>query len=232
MKTVAIIPARYGSTRFPGKPLAIIGNKPMIQWVYEQTAKAKSIDEVWVATDDERIADAVAAFGGQAAMTSKEHTCGTNRCAELAREIHLHSTDIIINVQGDEPMIVPEQIDFLVQVTKAEDLSTLICESTVADRKNRNCVKVITTIDDLAARFSRKHMYGYTNYRHIGVYGYSMLILHWLTQIPETKNKDNLEQVKWLEAGYPITCVQVDYHGVSVDTPDDLIKVQKLIGNG
>lgn len=230
MKAVAIIPARYGSTRFPGKPLAMIGDKPMIQHVYEQVAQVKALNEIWVATDDERIMDAVAAFGGCAAMTSPHHTCGTDRCAEVARNLHLDMMDIVINVQGDMPMIKSSSIMQLYHVLIAKaDLATLITTCPKEEYKNPNCVKVALNHQvAFAFKFSRHRINGFVNHKHIGVYGYTAGVLDMLSTIGAPMPKSNLEQVRWLNDGFSIYCKYVLDDGISVDTPEDLVRVEAM----
>lgn len=232
MKAVAIIPARYGSTRFPGKPLAMIGDKPMIQHVYEQVAQVKMIDKIWVATDDEHIMDAVTAFGGRGIMTSPHHTCGTDRCAEAVRALQLDSMDIVINVQGDMPMIKGSSILRLCQILMTKtDLATLITDCPKEAYKNPNCVKVALFYDtNYAFKFSRHRIYGQTNYKHIGVYGYTMRMLQLIQHLAPPKLTANLEQTAWMRAGFPIYCAKVYDDGLSVDTPEDLKLVKKALG--
>ena len=231
MKVIGIIPARYGSTRFPGKPLAMIGDKTMIQRVYEQVAQVKEIDEVWVATDDEHIEDAVVQFGGCVAMTSAKHKCGTDRCVEVARELHLDDRDIIINVQGDMPFIRPGTISQLCHILLARaDLATLVTDCTKEDYKNPNRVKVTWMYDiSYAFKFSRKRIYGNTNYKHIGIYGYTMRVLNMLYSLSPPKSTATLEQTGWMRAGFAIYCKYVKDDVISVDTPEDLIRANEYL---
>ena len=228
MKIVAIIPARYGSTRFPGKPLAMIGDKTMIQRVYEQASQA--IEEVWVATDDLLIEDAVLEFGGCVAMTGT-HWCGTDRCAEVARELHLEDDDIIINVQGDMPFIQPESIMHLIDILKSKaDLATLMTDCSKEEYKNPNRVKV-RTYHGYSFKFSRGRIYGGVNYKHIGIYGYTMQTLQMIHNLRPPKSQSDLEQVAWLKAGFYIYCQYVKDNVISVDTPEDLIKANEYLKN-
>lgn len=233
MKVIGIIPARYGSTRFPGKPLVIIDGKTMIQRVYEQVAQVKIFDEVWVATDDKRIMDEVAAFGGCAAMTSPDHKCGTDRCAEVATNLHLNNEDIIINVQGDMPFIKPATIMQLYHILAVRaDLATLMTGCSKEDYKNPNRVKVTTMYDiGYAFKFSRKRIYGRPNYKHIGIYGYTMAVLQMIQHLSPPMPKANLEQVGWMRAGFAIYCKYVKDDVISIDSPEDLVWVNKHNSN-
>lgn len=242
---LGLIPARYGSTRFPGKPLADIGGKPMIQRVYEQVKK--ELGDVYVATDDERIEKAVKAFGGNVVMTSVEHQSGTDRCAEALKkveELEGKSFYAVLNVQGDEPFISPKQIA-LVKNTFSDDateLATLVKPVTNAeDLFNPNKPKVVVGDDNKALYFSRwpipffrgqeeakwveKHKY----YNHIGLYGYRCDVLLKITQLPLGKLElaESLEQLRWLENGYSIKVEETDEQAVGIDTPEDLEKVLK-----
>lgn len=231
MKVVGIIPARYGSTRFPGKPLAMIGGKTMIQRVYEQVAQVKEIEEVWVATDDLLIEDAVLEFGGCVAMTSSTHKCGTDRCAEVARGLHLDDQDIVINVQGDMPFIRPGTISQLCHILLARaDLATLMTDCSKEDDKNPNRVKVACMYNiSYAFKFSRKRIYGNTNYKHIGIYGYTMKVLDMIYCLSPPVSTATLEQTAWMRAGFAIYCKYVKDDVLSVDTPEDLIRAEKYL---
>ncbi len=243
MKFLGIIPARYASSRFPGKPLADIKGKPMVQWVFENTSKA--LDDVYVATDDERIEKAVLAFGGKVVMTSENHPSGTDRCAEAARKVEEltgKKFDVVVNVQGDEPFIDPVQIEELKSCFSAEtELATLISKVTSLDQLfDPGEAKVVLDQSNNAILFSRspipflrgvekddylkKHQF----YRHIGMYGYRMDILHEITKLQPSplENAESLEQLRWLENGFKVTCGFTDIEGVCVDTPEDLLKIQ------
>ncbi len=245
MKPIVIIPARYGSTRFPGKPLVKIKGKTMIQRVYEQAKQV--IDDVWVATDDLRIESAVAKFGGQSVMTSSKHVSGTDRIAEAFSLIENNEDfSIVINIQGDEPFIEPSQIEQLYKLCsdpKAQ-IATLIKKITaVDDLFNPNKPKVIRDVFDNAIYFSRspipffrdldkvqwhtKHTY----YKHIGVYAYKSAILKEITNLIPTKLEkvENLEQLRWIENRYTIKTGITQYENLSVDTEDDLNEIlQKM----
>ncbi len=244
-KILGIIPARYGSTRFPGKPLADIGGKPMIQRVYEQVCQ--TLSTVYVATDDERIDQAVKAFGGKVVMTSVDHQSGTDRCAEALRKIVALEEEqyyAVINIQGDEPFISPLQIEKLAGCfeNSATELATLVKPVQVKeDLFNPNKPKVVVSKDRYALYFSRspipylrgeaeekwveKHRY----FNHIGLYGYRSDILNEITELPigVLEAAESLEQLRWLENGYTIRVEETDEQAVAIDTPEDLEKVLK-----
>ena len=240
MKFIGIIPARYGSTRFPGKPLAEICNRTVIHRVYEQASKA--LDTVVVATDDERIYDAVEAFGGKVVMTRADHKCGTDRCLEAYEAITTPSwreqndkETVIINIQGDEPFIQPEQIEALMACFDQEDteIATLVRpftdKDTKADLENVNTPKVNwDKTTGIAKMFSRKVIaasHG-TYYRHIGIYAYRADVLAKITKLPQSplEIEERLEQLRWLENGYRIRVGVTDTKTIGIDTPEDLEK--------
>jgi 3-deoxy-manno-octulosonate cytidylyltransferase (CMP-KDO synthetase) len=240
-----IIPARYASTRFPGKPLAIIGNRPMIQMVYEKAAK--SLPVVFVATDDQRIYDTVKQFGGRAVMTSTAHRSGTDRCEEAAEFIAAegYRIDVIINIQGDEPFIRSEQIDLLKQCFSDEDveIATLIRKvNSGEDITDPNRVKAIRDLKGDAIYFSRQpipYMRGediklwpskHTYYKHIGLYAYRHDVLKKITSLSQTglEIAESLEQNRWLENGFRIRTAVTRWENIGIDTPDDLEKAQLL----
>ena len=243
MKFIGIIPARYQSTRFPGKPLALIHGKPMIQWVYERSAEALS--EVWVATDDQQILDAVKSFGGNAIMTSTEHRSGTDRCAEAALRLSSDiDFDVVVNIQGDEPFIQPEQIRKLMTCFESDaDIATLVRRiSDLDELADPNKPKVVLGVNSDALYFSRAAI-PYTrdfekgrwledvNYwAHIGIYAYRKDILQQITGLlPGTLEKaESLEQLRWLENGFRIRVAETDYHSFGIDTPEDLKRALKL----
>jgi 3-deoxy-manno-octulosonate cytidylyltransferase (CMP-KDO synthetase) len=238
MRIIGIIPARYSATRLPGKPLADICGKPLIQYVYEQAKKAKFLEDVIVATDDERILEAVEKFGGKAVMTSPSHPSGTDRCAEVARKI---DCDFVINIQGDEPLIPPEVIDKVAEALKeSTDETPMTSAATIAseeERENSNVVKVVTDQKGIALYFSRSPIPFYRNpiaptLRHIGIYGYRKDFLLKFVSLPQTplERTESLEQLRALEHGFRIKIVLVDYSPVGVDTPEDLERVRKLLG--
>lgn len=243
-KFIAIIPARFGSSRFPGKPLADIAGKMMIHRVYERVVKA--VDEVWVATDDERIETAVRSFGGQVVMTSVDHTSGTDRCAEAVRKISIETGkifDVVINVQGDEPFIQPGQITLLQKPfleNPQTEIATLIQPVTsLAVLMNPAEAKVALDIHGNAIFFSRlpipmgfksdqsewidRHNY----FCHVGIYAYRTDILQQLSKLPEgnLEKAESLEQLRWLENGYKIKTEITNFVSVGIDTPEDLKKI-------
>ena len=244
-----IIPARYASSRFPGKPLALIGNKTMIQRVYEQSSK--SLDKVYVATDDKRIYNAVTDFGGKAIMTSAGHKSGTDRCAEAVGIIEMETKrvfDIVINIQGDEPFINPEQIELLKKCFTSEnvEIATLVRRVEPAeDIFNPNQPKVILNKKGDAIYFSRaaipfirdveksewaaKHVY----YKHIGIYAYRTTTLRKLTSLSSSplEISESLEQNRWIENGYKIRTAFTLWENLGIDTPEDLEKAKALLDN-
>ena len=245
MKTLAVIPSRFASTRFPGKPLVEIDGKSMIQRVYEQVQKAKQVNKIIVATDDERIFKHVKSFGGEVEMTRHDHPSGTDRCAEVA----FQNTDyeLVINVQGDEPFIKPEQIDELViafQQKEAEGcgIGTMIKEiESTQDLFNPNVVKAVKGKRNSALYFSRQAipffrgidqkewLKSHTFYRHIGMYIFRSDVLQQITKLPVGKleNAENLEQLRWLENGFSIYTKETKFESFGIDTPEDLLNWQK-----
>jgi 3-deoxy-manno-octulosonate cytidylyltransferase (CMP-KDO synthetase) len=246
LRFVCIIPARYSSTRFPGKPLVSIGGKSMIQRVYEQASKA--LPDVYVATDDQRIFDAVIAFGGKAIMTSDQHKSGTDRCYEAFTKLE-EWFDVVINVQGDEPFIQPEQILELQKCFEEHEtqIATLAKEITEKDGfdflNNPNNPKLVINSRNEAMYFSRsiipfirgaetgnwisRHSY----LKHVGIYAYRADILHDLTLLDQSPLEiaESLEQLRWLENGYRIKVGFTDVETVGIDTPEDLEKVKELL---
>jgi 3-deoxy-manno-octulosonate cytidylyltransferase (CMP-KDO synthetase) len=242
-----IIPARFASSRFPGKPLAMIGNRPMIQRVYEQASKQLEI--VYVATDDQRIFDTVTGFGGKAIMTSPDHQSGTDRCAEAAMKIRSETgkpVDIVVNIQGDEPFIRPEQIELLMNCFNDEnvEIATLIRKvEKDEDIFNPNQPKVIIRSDGDAIYFSRtpipyirdaemknwasKHIY----FKHIGLYAYKTTVLQQLTRLEQSslEKAESLEQNRWIENGYSIRTAVTPWESIGIDTPGDLEKAKLIL---
>lgn len=251
MKFIGIIPARYASTRFPGKPLVDICGKTMIQRVYEQAKK--TLDCVVVATDDERIFNTVKAFGGEVCMTSTSCRCGTERCQEVAAKLHLQSDDIVINIQGDEPFIQPSQIEAIQSCFVHEPLTqiaTLVkpftTEDTLADLENPNTPKVVFSPDGNALLFSRSvipYLRGIEreqwlaqgkHYRHIGMYAYRADVLAKIVLLAPTpaEKAESLEQLRWLENGYNIRVAVCNTYSMGIDTPADLQQaIQYLSAN-
>lgn len=246
MKIIGIIPARFASTRFPGKPLADIAGKTLIQRVYEQAVQAQRLTEVIVATDDERILQHVHSFGGKAAMTLASHRSGTDRCAELAAQIP--TAEAILNIQGDEPFIEPAQIDLAAALLEAgRPISTLAKRiGREEDLHNPNVVKVVWNQQHEALYFSRSpipHMRGLPPgqwidhgdfYKHIGLYGFRRETLLELAVLPIShyEQMESLEQLRWLEAGYPIAVGITEQETIGVDTPEDLEKARAMVMNG
>ena len=238
MKFLGVIPARYASTRLEGKPLITIEGHPMIEWVYKRAA-ASSLDKVVVATDDQRIYDAVMSFGGEAVMTSPNHTNGTSRIAEVAAEYQDY--EVIINVQGDEPLIEGAMIDALIEpFRKTSDLVMATLKhkiDTYDEVENPNNVKVITDREDYAIYFSRSpipyprtlDMKNY--YKHVGIYGYKRdFVIEYSKMNPtDLEISESLEQLRVLENGYKIKVLDTPYKVVGVDTSEDLAKVEKII---
>jgi 3-deoxy-manno-octulosonate cytidylyltransferase (CMP-KDO synthetase) len=247
MKVLGIIPARYQSTRFPGKPLADILGKSMISRVYEQASKAGSVDELVVATDDKRIADHVTAFGGHVMMTSENHHNGTSRCLEVMETLKREGKDfdVVVNIQGDEPFIQPEQINELVSLfgDKTTEIASLASKiTTKKDLFNPNEVKVVMDPHGNALYFSRQaipFLRGIEQevwlqkgafYKHIGIYAYKADILKKINKLDPTplEESEKLEQLRWLENNLVIRLGITDYKGVGIDTPED---ISKLINN-
>ena len=241
MKILGIIPARYASSRFPGKPLVDIAGKSMIQRVYEQAKKCDDLSEVIVATDDDRIFDHVSAFGGLAVMTSADHASGTDRCAEVASQHPEY--EVIINIQGDEPYIDPEQITKLAACFTDADtqIATLIKKmNSVAELLNFNSPKVIINKRAEAIYFSRTalpHVRGqepkewlshFTYFKHIGIYGYRADILQQITKLPisSLEKAESLEQLRWIENGYRIKVAETELETHAIDTPEDLERLK------
>ena len=234
-----IIPARYASSRFPGKPLALINGKPMVQWVYERVQSSEVRDLV-VATDDERIAACVRGFGGRVVMTSPDHASGTDRCGEAALSLQPDDNDVVINIQGDEPLISPKEIHLLASAfeDRAVQIATLVNpfhDDTLLH--NPNVVKVVKAKNGNVLYFSRlpiPYLRGESAvapenyYRHIGVYAYRYGALRQIVQLPpsELENSEKLEQLRWLENGYTIRALECDYQGIGVDTPEDLFQLR------
>lgn len=242
MKVIGIIPARYDSTRFPGKPLVDIAGMTMIQRVYNQVKHAASLNEVVVATDDQRIFDHVKSFAGNVVMTSKDHQSGTDRCAEVINNIS--GFDIAINIQGDEPFIDPQQIDLLVSCFQRPEveIATLVRPiNELADLENVNKPKVVLNQKNEALYFSRQpipYMRGTdikewlskeTYYNHIGIYGFKVETLKDLAKLPISKleKTESLEQLRWLDNGYRIQTAISTHINDAIDSPEDLQDILK-----
>ncbi len=247
MEILGIIPSRYASTRFPGKPLALLKGKPVVQWVYERSAGI--LEHIFVATDDERIRDAVLEFGGRAVMTSPSHQSGTDRCMEAAEIIehtyHLRP-DVVVNIQGDEPFIRPEQISLLVACFEDPETEIATLVKQVESPKeifDENKPKVVFDKNHFALFFSRSPIpfirgeeaedwfKSYTFYRHIGIYAFRSEILKQITRLEPTglEKAESLEQLRWLANGYRIKVSETMYGPVGIDTPEDLEQAGKMI---
>ncbi len=234
MKRVIVIPARYASTRLPGKPLAMIAGKPLIQRVYEGAAASMLKDEAVIATDDTRIRDAALALGASVVMTSADCASGTDRVHEAVKG---RDADIIVNVQGDEPLIRGDMIDALFTAFETErlDMATLCTQLTDrSEMENPSIVKVVRDRNGFALYFSRSPIPFQRNaatmpiYKHVGIYGFSRSFLETFVALPhgELEQTESLEQLRVLEAGDKIKVLEVDYEGISVDTPDDLARAE------
>lgn len=246
MKYIGIIPARYASTRFPGKPLAILGGKPVIQRVYEKVKD--ELDETVVATDDQRIFEAVLSFGGKAVMTGSYHKSGTDRCFEAYQKMD-EKFDVVINIQGDEPFIHPRQLhsikkcfeDSLTQI--ATLVKPFVMEDGIDALINPNSPKVIVDKNMHAMYFSRSiipffrgkdkddwlssHVY----YKHVGIYAYKSEVLGEITSLPQSSLEiaESLEQLRWLQNGYTVKVGVSDIETIGIDTPDDLIRAEEFL---
>jgi 3-deoxy-manno-octulosonate cytidylyltransferase (CMP-KDO synthetase) len=239
MKITAIIPARYSSSRLPGKPLKYICGKTMVQRVYEQVKKVSLIDEVIVATDDQRIFDEVKKNNGNVTITSKEHKTGTDRLAEVAAKI---DSDIIVNVQGDEPLINPSVIKLAIEPLLADTTLKMSTLKHLTNNKkeinNPNIVKVITDKDDNAVYFSRSKIpydrssKQFEYFKHIGLYVYRKDFLLKYANMKSTplEQQESLEQLRVIENGYKIKVIETEYDSIGVDTEKDLNKVRKILG--
>jgi 3-deoxy-manno-octulosonate cytidylyltransferase (CMP-KDO synthetase) len=237
---IGVIPARYASTRFPGKPLIDIGGKSMIQRVYEQCKKTSVLSDVIVATDDDRIAEHVLSFGGKVIMTADTHQSGTDRCAEVI-STYKGKCDAVINIQGDEPFIDPKQIELLASAFNEEStqIVTLIKKiKSEEEVRNPNVVKAIANKNNQAIYFSRSPIpyrrnpgVDITYFKHVGIYGYRKQVLAEITQLPMSKleQAESLEQLRWVENGYSIVLKETDLETIAIDTPDDLDKVLKML---
>ena len=244
MEVLGIIPARYASTRFPGKPLTDINGKSMIQRVYEQ-AQSANLAEVLVATDDQRIFDHVQNFGGKAVMTAEHHQSGTDRCFEAYQQYN-QPFEYVINIQGDEPFIKPEQINLVAGCFQnpQTQLATLIKKVEMAEELfNVNSPKVVINKAGEAMYFSRQPIpycrnvpndiwhRQHTYYKHIGIYGYRTDILEQITQLPPSglELAESLEQLRWLEHGFKIATAITEFETIGIDTPEDLERAKELI---
>jgi 3-deoxy-D-manno-octulosonate cytidylyltransferase len=241
---LVVVPARYASVRFPGKPLAQIAGRPMIQHVVERLREAGSAPRIVVATEDQRIKDAVTSFGAEAILTRADHRTGTDRVAEVA--VHIPA-DIYINVQGDEPLIDSATVDAVIQALSGDESMHIATPCAPITRPNDimdpNVVKVVRDFDGNALYFSRAPIpwvrdtgakVAAEHWKHIGIYGYRRDALLEFPTLPpgELERVEQLEQLRWLENGFHIGVVESDYDGVSVDVPADIEKVEKILREG
>lgn len=238
MKFLGVIPARFASTRLPGKPLMDICGYPMIQWVYERAKKSK-LDDVIVATDSKEVYDIVISFGGKAILTREDHQNGTSRIGEVCEKVE--NFDVIINIQGDEPLIEPNMINTIIDsFLESKDLEMSTLKHRIKNKEdieNPNCVKVITDKNDYAIYFSRSvipyprkenlNLY----YKHVGIYGYKKSFIEKYIKMESTplEESESLEQLRVLENGYKIKVLTTDYEVVGVDTIDELERVRDII---
>lgn len=245
MKFIGIIPARYSSTRFPGKPLALLNHKPVIQHVYEQVSAV--LHETYVATDDQRIYDTVLSFGGKAVMTSKNHQSGTDRIQE-AVEILQPTCDVILNIQGDEPFIQKEQIASLCQCFDDSNTQIATLGKPLENQKaveNPNSPKIVLNNQGYAMYFSRSVIPFIRNknneqwfvqfpfLKHLGVYAYRKEVLKQITQLPQSSLElaESLEQLRWLQNGYRIKVAITNIDTIGIDTPEDLQRAERFLAN-
>lgn len=239
-KTLAVIPARYGSTRFPGKVLAMLGGKPIIQHVWERAVRSKA-DDVLIAVDEQKVFDAVAGFGGKAVMTAKNHPTGSDRIWEVASK---SDAEAVINIQGDEPFVKPEVIDSLIDAITAPaapDMATVVVPCPRAEFENNpNMVKVVLSADSYALYFSRSMIpflrVGGTEtatYRHWGIYAYRRTALERFVSLPEGKLEqcEKLEQLRALENGMRIKVIVTPYSSIGIDTPEELAKAEAFLAS-
>ena len=234
MKILGIIPSRYDSSRFPGKPLLDLGGKSMIQRVYEQAQKS-NLDEVIVATDNERIYNAVLAFGGKTVMTCSKHPNGTERCLEALQKTK-GKFDGVVNIQGDEPFIHPEQIKKIAYSLQQKNTQIATLGKAISKKKDVldiNTPKVFFNAQMFATAFEREVDFdnNIQYYHHIGIYGYTKKTLTDIAQLQPTKNeiKKRLEQLRWLDNGYKIRVELTEHESVSIDTPKDVKKIAHLL---
>jgi len=239
MKVIAVIPARYDSVRFPGKPLAKLFGTPIIQHVYKKVKETKLFDDVIVATDDKRIFDKVTEFGGKVMLTSKKHQSGTDRVAEICVKIEC---DIVVNVQGDEPFISKKPLEELVKAFKNEEVEVAsLMHKITSEIDNPNYVKVVCDVNNFALYFSRSvipfnresksQIPNPEYFKHIGVYAFRKEALKKFVDLPQSNLEkiEKLEQLRLLENGYKIKMVETEYTGIGIDTPEDLRKAEEMM---
>lgn len=248
MKTLAIIPARYASTRFPGKPLALLGRKPVIQWVWERVSAVETVTDVVVATDDNRIFDAVQAFGGCAMMTLTSHRSGTDRCGEVLQSLESEGRryDIAINVQGDEPFVNARELETLTGLfaDPAVEIASLMCPiNTLEELLSPNNVKVVCNQQGDALYFSRQPipyvrgteqeqwLQHASYHKHVGIYAFRTETLMELVRLPQStlERSESLEQLRWLDNGYAVRMGIADHANIGIDTPEDLALAEKMV---
>jgi len=245
-KILAVIPARYASTRFPGKPLADIAGKSMIQRVYEQVQQSVSIDSTVVATDNDEIHDHVIKFGGRACMTREDHPTGTDRCYE-ALTLQDEKFDYVVNIQGDEPFIQPQQINQLTSLLKGETLIATLIKKINSNEQlyNPGEVKVVMDKNNKALYFSRavipflrnipqeKWLTQFAYYKHVGLYAFRSDVLKEITHLPVSslEKAESLEQLRWLQNGYPIDVVETDTESICIDIPEDIPRAIEYLKN-
>jgi len=244
MNSIGIIPARYASTRFPAKPLVDIRGKSMIQRVYEQARSARALDHVVVATDDKRIFDAVKAFGGEVVMTAEHHQSGTDRCLEAVLQMDMEF-DVVVNIQGDEPLISPDQINLILSCFVQENTEIATLVKLIQDKKtlwDANKPKVVIDDDDFAILFSRQcipYLRGvekenwneeFNFYKHIGMYAYRLETLKEICKLKPSRleKAESLEQLRWIEGGYRIKTAITEEEAIAIDTPEDLAELLKM----
>ncbi len=233
-EALGVIPARFSAQRFPGKPLAPILGRPMLQWVYEGARRATRLKRLVVATDDERILKAARAFGAEACLTSPDHTSGTERAAEAAAR---HDLPIVINIQGDEPLVRGEAIDALIEALQDESVPMATLARREADLSriaDPNVVKLVRDAEGFALYFSRSplpHQAREYFYEHIGIYGYQKEFLQTFAGLPASRLEEveKLEQLRALEHGFRIKVLETQHSSLSVDTPEDIIKVEERL---
>ncbi len=250
MQIAGIIPARFASTRFPGKPLVLINGISMIRRVYEQALKAKSLDTVIVATDDERIFEHIMDFGGNVMITAEHHSSGTDRCGEIITKLQIEAPashfDVVVNIQGDEPFLFPEQIDQLTASFKNQEVEIATLARKIDDSEvlfNPNAVKVVTDAKGFALLFSRaavpflrnipqdKWINNHSFLKHLGIYAYRTEILKEIIQLKPSilEIAESLEQLRWIENAYKIKVELTELESQSVDSPADLLKLNDLV---
>ncbi len=247
MQTIVIIPARYGSSRLPGKPLKIIDDKPMIQHVFERVSKAKGLDAVYIATDDSRIKDVVESFGGKVVMTPPEAESGTDRIAEAAKILNLSDDDLIINVQGDQPLIHAQSIEDVISPFKSGEYKGKFEMSTLsfkivnqAEITSPKDVKLVTDINGMALYFSRatipygRDYWDHDSFKHLGVYAYTKRFVDKFNALPISKLEDieKLEQLRALENAMPIKVIETKHDSPEVDLPGDIETMEALLKTG